>query len=290
MTVRPVIENSFGTAGLYLGAAVMGLLMLIAAAGYRRLHPAIAEAEREPSDLDGTEADLDDTETRADGYAGAAELEAMEVARNYNDYLASAVLSRADPSRPVLDFGAGLGTHARALRGRDLDVRCVEVDVGLSRALKAEGFETATSVTEFGPEAFGCIYSLNVLEHIEDDAAALRELYSATQRGGRLVVYVPAFPLVFSTLDQRVGHVRRYRKRSLTALVTHAGFRVERCRYVDSLGFAAALAYRFVSRSGGLSPQTVKRYDRFVFPLSRRIDCVTNRWIGKNLLLEAGRD
>ena len=273
MTVRAVIENSFGTAGLYLGAAVMGLLMLIAAAGYRRLHPAIAEAEREPSDLDGTETDLDDTETRADGYAGAAELEAMEVARNYNDYLASAVLSRADPSRPVLDFGAGLGTHARALRGRDLDVRCVEVDVGLSRALKAEGFETATSVTEFGPEAFGCIYSLNVLEHIEDDAAALRELYSATQRGGRLVVYV-----------------RRYRKRSLTALVTHAGFRVERCRYVDSLGFAAALAYRFVSRSGGLSPQTVKRYDRFVFPLSRRIDCVTNRWIGKNLLLEARRD
>ena len=76
----------------------------------------------------------------------------------------------------------------------------------------------------------------------------------------------------------------------MTRLAAEAGFVVERCRYVDSLGFFAALVYRLVSRSGTLNTRSVERYDRFVFPLSRRIDRVAGRWIGKNLLLEAGRD
>jgi hypothetical protein len=56
------------------------------------------------------------------------------------------------------------------------------------------------------------------------------------------------------------------------------------------LGFLAALAYRSVSSTGRLSPQSVQRYDRFVFPLSRVVDRLAARWIGKNLLLEARRD
>ena len=273
-----------GTTGLLLSAVGTSLLLVIAATSVRRLRAAIREgATQDPSDQDGSDAG-------ANGYPGAADLETMEVARNYNRFLTSAVHSRVDPSRPVLDFGAGSGTHARALRARGLDVRCVEVDPGLRRRLEDEGFEAASSVAEYGQEAFGSAYSLNVLEHIQDDAAVLRDLYSATEPGGRLILYVPAFPLLFSAMDRRIGHVRRYRKTSLTALVTNAGFRVTSCRYVDSLGFPAALAYRVVSRRGRLSPQSVERYDRFVFPLSRVVDRLVARWIGKNLLLEARRD
>jgi SAM-dependent methyltransferase len=214
----------------------------------------------------------------------------MEVAHNYNDFLTSAVLSRADPAEPVLDFGAGNGTHARGLRARGLDVRCVETDPRLRLRLEGEGFEAASSVLDYGREAFGSIYSLNVLEHIQDDAAVLRELFAATEPGGRLILYVPAFQVLFSAMDREIGHFRRYRKRRLRALVHDAGFRVTSCEYVDSLGFLAALAYRSVSSTGRLSPQSVQRYDRFVFPLSRVVDRLAARWIGKNLLLEARRD
>jgi hypothetical protein len=55
------------------------------------------------------------------------------------------------------------------------------------------------------------------------------------------------------------------------------------------LGFLAALAYRSVSGTGQLSSRSVERYDRFVFPLSRKVDRFAARWIGKNLLLEARR-
>jgi SAM-dependent methyltransferase len=259
-------------------------VLVIAVAGYRKLRDTVREAAlQNPSDLGGSV-------VRANGYLGAPNLETMEVARNYNTFLTSAVLSRADRARPVLDFGAGNGTHARALRTRGLDVRCVEPDPRLRRQLKAEGFEAAGSVTEYCREIFGSVYSLNVLEHIEDDAAALRDLFSATEPGGRLIAYVPAFPVLFSAMDREVGHFRRYRKRGLTALVTDAGFRVTGCRYVDSLGFPAALAYRCVSRTGRLNPRSVARYDRVVFPLSRAVDRMAARWIGKNLLLEARRD
>ena len=273
-----------GSGGVVVGVAGTAALALVAGVGFRRLRQALEDVRSDVRSSVGP----DEVDTRA--YPGSAELETMEVARNYNGFLTSAVLRRAHPGRPVLDFGAGTGTHARELRLRGLDVRCVEVDPDLRRRLRAEGFETSITVGELEPAAFDCLYSMNVLEHIEDDESVMRALFSATQPGGRLVVYVPAFPLLFSSMDRRVGHVRRYRKSQLTTLAADSGFVVERCRYVDSLGFFAALVYRLVSRSGTLNTRSVERYDRFVFPLSRRIDRVADRWIGKNLLLEARRD
>ena len=108
--------------------------------------------------------------------------------------------------------------------------------------------------------------------------------------GGRLLIYVPAFNLLYSANDERVGHVRRYRRAGLVELVRNAGFQVERASYVDSLGFFAALAYRFVGDpEGGLSVTSVRLYDSLLFPPSRLLDRVVGRWFGKNLLLTAVR-
>nr|WP_239676954.1 methyltransferase domain-containing protein [Natronosporangium hydrolyticum] len=76
----------------------------------------------------------------------------------------------------------------------------------------------------------------NVLEHIEDDSAALRSLAGLVQPGGAVVVYVPAFNGAMSRFDRMIGHYRRYTKRSLAATMTAAGLRVERLHYVNSVG------------------------------------------------------
>jgi SAM-dependent methyltransferase len=204
--------------------------------------------------------------------------------------LTSILLSHADLARPVLDFGAGTGTHARALRDRGIQVSCVEPDPQLRRRLEEDGFPVEANVLDYGPQAFASIYSINVLEHLEDDAAALRELFGATEPGGRVILYVPAFQLLFSAMDQTVGHLRRYRDRQLIALVRGAGFRVTRCAYVDSLGFLVTLGYRLLPESGTLNRRKVAFYDRFVFPPSKALDRVTTRWFGKNLLVVAHRD
>ena len=223
-------------------------------------------------------------------YPGTANLEAMEAARNYHQFLISLVLRHADLTRPVLDFGAGTGTHARALRARGIQVSCVEPDPQLRRRLEQDGLRVQANVLDYGPDAFASIYSINVLEHLEDDAGALRALFQATAPGGRVILYVPAFQLLFSAMDRTVGHLRRYRDRQLAELAREAGFRVTTCAYVDSLGFLATLGYRLLPESGILNRGKVAFYDRFVFPPSKALDRFTTRWFGKNLLVVARRD
>ena len=127
-----------------------------------------------------------------------------------------------------------------------------------------------------------------MLEHVEHDGEILRQLRSVLRPGGGLFLYVPAFPILFSANDRRVGHFRRYRWASLVALVASAGFTVSRAQYVDFCGFWAALAYRMLGRDDGdLNVDAVRLYDRVVFPLSCAIDRVTSRIAGKNLLIEA---
>jgi len=169
-------------------------------------------------------------------------------------------------------------------------VKCVEPDYELASRLRLEGFDVAARPLEFGREAFASIYSLNVLEHIEDDDSALRDLFTVLQPGGRLILYVPAFSLLFSEMDRRVGHFRRYRARTLRGQAEAAGFRVVECRYVDSLGFLAAFVYRMLGRDGNLNERSISLYDRFVFPASRILDRAVSKWWGKNLLLVATRD
>ena len=104
------------------------------------------------------------------------------------------------------------------------------------------------------------------------------------------MIYVPANQILFSALDEKVGHHRRYSKKSLISLFTSENLEIKNIEYVDSVGFFAALIYKtFGNSNGNLSVKSVKIYDRFVFPLSRWIDKFTNSFLGKNLLIEVKR-
>ena len=223
-------------------------------------------------------------------YAGADLLETLADAVNYNRFLLAMVAARARAGDAILDFGAGAGTFALPLAESGLRVACVEPDAALRRRLASAGLVTHADAGEVAPRSIDYVYTLNVLEHIADDGAAAERLYDMLKPGGRLLVYVPAFQILYSAMDARIGHHRRYRRRSLTALLAAAGFTVESARYVDSLGFAAALVYRLIGdREGGLDARAVKLYDRLVFPPSRVLDQLLSRVLGKNLLVHAYR-
>jgi len=224
-----------------------------------------------------------------DAYTGVDNLEVMDAAGRYRRYLLGLVADVAGPpddALHLLDFGAGTATHAVALHDLGYDVACTEIDIALRSRLLDLGFDARPSATDFGTKVFDVVYSMNVLEHIDDDLGALRTLFDVARPGGKLVLYVPAFPMLYSTMDRKVGHVRRYRRRNLVDLVTAAGFRVDTCAYVDILGFPVTLLYKGIgSRRGDISTRSVGAYDRFVFPISRVVDRVTGRFAGKNLAL-----
>jgi SAM-dependent methyltransferase len=218
-------------------------------------------------------------------YTGVDNLEVMQEAENYNRFLVSLVTREIRPELRILDFGAGIGTFAREVQAKGFRVCAVEPDIALRQRLSEASIENHGSCAELPAASVDFIYTLNVLEHIEADDAAARELARVLRPGGRLLVYVPAFQILFTSMDRKVGHVRRYRRDGLVRLLKGAGLAIERAGYVDSLGFFATLAYRLVDNgAGSINRAGLRAYDRIAFPVSRVLDRGLSPLFGKNLL------
>ena len=224
-------------------------------------------------------------------YTGMDVLETLEGATNYNSFLLDLILENSQGCSRMLDFGAGTGTFAKLLRNKGIDVVCVEPDTHLAERLIRDGFLTFNDLNDVPDGSFEFIFTLNVLEHVEDDQTSFRRLASKLAKGGRLLVYVPAFQILWTSLDERLKHYRRYRRAGLERLARWAGLAVWKTRYADSLGFFAALGFKlFGNRNGHLSAQAVSLYDRCVVPLSRLLDVVLGRLFGKNVYLIASKN
>lgn len=222
-----------------------------------------------------------------DTYSGTGHLNAMEGARNYNQYLVDTIL-QASPAINLLDFGAGMGTLATALRKHGRKPVCVEPDPQLNQILQDNGHEVFESLAEVPSEIFEFIYSFNVLEHIEDDGQALREIWEVLKPGGILLLYVPAFPILYSAMDRKVGHYRRYRMRPICRLLEENGYHIEQTSHADSLGFIAALIYKLIGdHEGEISLRSITIYDKWVLPASRLLDNLFHTMFGKNIQIRA---
>ena len=147
--------------------------------------------------------------------------------------------------------------------------------------------DTLDSLDGVPDESVDFLYSSNVLEHIEDDAAVVREMARTLRPGGRVFLYLPAFCCLFSALDRKVGHFRRYDKSTLRRLFPTVEWKIVSLRYADSLGFAGTLWFKaFGKARAAYSLPPLLFYDRVVFPLSRILDWLCHgNLAGKNILL-----
>jgi len=220
---------------------------------------------------------------------GGENLEVMAEAQNYNKFLCDLVCRYSGDADSVVDFGAGIGTFSGCLGLPPQDVHCVETEATSRQAIVQKGFNAYSDISELQRGGTPYVFSLNVLEHIEDDAAALGDLFRVLRPGGRLFVYVPAFNSLFTSMDAHVGHHRRYRLRGLVHMIKHAGFVVEKSAYTDALGFFATLLFKIFDKPepAPLNPGLVRFYDRLIFPLSRCLSVPLAKILGKNLFVVA---
>lgn len=220
-----------------------------------------------------------------DAYTGTDNLEAMTRARRYNASLVDLAVRNMPRQGRCLDFGAGIGTFAAAVREAGFDVTALDPEAVHIAALEGLGLTTLGSLADVPDGTFAGVWSFNVLEHVQDDVAALRDVHRVMAPDGVLVLYLPALEWLWTSMDDKVRHYRRYTRARLRRKLAAAGFRVEHTRYADSLGVVATLLFKVLgSRKGDIDGGSVAIYDRVLFPLSRRLDPLVGRLLGKNVI------
>jgi SAM-dependent methyltransferase len=171
------------------------------------------------------------------------------VARLLDRYLDS------KPSR-VLDVGCGAGATSVVASGGG---RLLGVDLGADAvaAARARGIEVAQmDATALGTRdgAFDLVAALDVLEHLDDDLGAAREILRSLRPGGSFIATVPAYQWLWSSHDVALGHRRRYTSGRLRKVLEDAGFEVVLCSYVMTSVLPPAAAVRLLEHLPGRRP------------------------------------
>ena len=205
-------------------------------------------------------------------------LEGLSSAVNYRRWICdlAAPWMGDDP----LELGAGNGDYASEWSSSGRQVTTSEAEPARLEELRQRFAhdprvtvrQLALPSTEAG--GYSATVAINVLEHIEDDLAALVGMRSLVRPGGHVILFVPAFPMAMSRFDREVGHFRRYRVRDLGRRMEAAGLAVQQLHYVNAPGLLAWLLLMRLGRQRPGEGFPLRVFERLV-PLLRQVE---GRW------------
>lgn len=215
----------------------------------------------------------------------------MKHARRYFEWQFR--LAQAQLGARVLEIGCGVGNFTEHLLDCER-VIAVDVEPECIDAHRAR-FAGRTNLTshcldvtspEFlllrgeRPDSVAC---LNMLEHVRDDALALAHMQTVLPEGGRVVLIVPAFQSLYGPIDERLGHYRRYTKKSLTKVAEGAGLRPVVLRYMNSFGFFGWWFNAHVAKKTAQSELQIAVFDRLVVPMLSRVEGLKEPPVGQSI-------
>jgi SAM-dependent methyltransferase len=152
----------------------------------------------------------------------------------------------------ILNLGAATGRSTEVLQSFG-QVTSVEIDPKacqfLRDQLKIEVFEASVTALPFPDQSFDLICAFDVIEHVEEDGLAIRELKRVCKRGGKLYLTVPAYPFLWSQHDRINHHYRRYTAKSLKRLVSNE-FTIQYISYFNTVLFIPIAALRLFRKAG----------------------------------------
>jgi SAM-dependent methyltransferase len=227
-------------------------------------------------------------------YSGT-ELDALREGINYYRWL----IRRMTPwvGKNVVEVGAGIGTFAKYLLAIEGVESLVALEPGkntfpaLRQALESDkrAQPVQAYVNQMPPINADTIVAVNVMEHVADDLEFLKDAYRISHAGGTLLIYVPAMPGIYGTLDTALEHYRRYTKKSLSAVIEAAGWKIKSVSYANLPGIIAWYVAGRILKKTSLSGGEVGFYDRWAIPLISRVESIWSPPIGQSLLAIASK-
>lgn len=215
-------------------------------------------------------------------------LEFFDISDNYRSYQIE--LFGSYVGKEILEVGAGRGKIIEILaQNSEKQFTLLELDKNffdiLNKKFNSKNIKVLEERTQNIKEnKFDTIFYLDVIEHIEDDRFELDTAYNLLKKNGHLIIIVPAFQILFSKFDQKVGHFRRYRKEFFKRYSEEKNLKIKKLVYFDFLGFFIILFSKLLNLTNSKKTTLGIKIWNFLIPLSRLIDKITFHSIGKSIV------
>jgi len=216
----------------------------------------------------------------------------MSQAKNY--FAWQGHLVKSEIGRRVIEIGCGVGNftamllESEAVIALDKEPACIQqlkqryLNQPNLKALTCDAEALDKHQAELAEFAADSCICLNVLEHIADDAKALRAMATILQPAGVIVLLVPAFPALYGPIDQNLGHHRRYTRSSIEKLAKSAGLRLKKAHYMNCLGFFGWWLNSHILKREVQSETQIAAFDSLV-PLLSKIEAVAHPPFGQSV-------
>ena len=215
-------------------------------------------------------------------------LEFFDISDNYRLYQIE--LFGNYVGKEILEVGAGRGKIIEILaQNSEKQFTLLELDKNffdiLNNKFNSKNIKVLEERTQnIKEKKFDTIFYLDVIEHIEDDRFELDTAYNLLKKNGHLIIIVPAFQILFSKFDQKVGHFRRYRKEFFKRYSDEKNLKIKKLVYFDFLGFFIILFSKLLNLTNSKKTTLGIKIWNFLIPLSRLIDKITFHSIGKSIV------
>ena len=215
------------------------------------------------------------------------ELKFFDAAKNWRKFQFEIISKYI--KKNTLEVGPGTGNNVKYYRNKASAITLLEINKVLALALKKKFFNNKkvkilNSNIYSIKKKFDTIMYMDVLEHIKKDKKEVKQAMKLLNPGGNLIIFVPAFQILYSNFDRDIGHIRRYRKLFFYNLAKKYKLKLVELKYFDSIGFIFAIINRLIETNNqskvGLG---VKVWNNLIF-LSKFFDFILKNMFGKSLL------
>lgn len=195
----------------------------------------------------------------------------------------------------ILEIGSGLGIYSEKLVNDFSSSRIVLSDISQEYvdSLKQQ-FPNAETILldlnneehfdKIGKEKVDTVIGLNVIEHVENDLKALNFIYDSLRKGGKALILVPSHPFLYNDMDKKLGHYRRYTKKSLKELVSKTKFKMNDIYFFNALGILGWYVSGNIMKKEDVDDGAYSLYNKLI-PILRPMEkYVLTRSVGISLI------
>jgi SAM-dependent methyltransferase len=208
-------------------------------------------------------------------------LDVIAEADKFNEWMYQTI--RPFCSGKILEIGSGIGNISQFFVDANADITLSDIRVAYCNELKKK-FPAARDVLQldlthptFDAEyaahlqQYDSVFALNVVEHIGDDALAIRNCHKLLKEGGKLIILVPAYQALYNRFDRELEHFRRYTKKELNRKLVNAGLHIGHSQYFNFMGIPGWYISGKLQKNKTIPKNQMSLYNKLV-PVFKLVD------------------